>query len=245
MASTGVFNLSKALKGHPVGFNASTPCRRFRKLNDARYSAVYNNQEYFFDYDGKCEDGVHQLYMLYDTISEVQDSKDDIVTRSSSGDGSTSGNVTVSALKPRDYFAQEALNGILKGISDPLELEDYDIKDLVALSYKIAQEMLDKSIAMRAMYEADTNDVIYSGTTRGDADSGKTSFSKRMDVPSPSGNTEKLLYNIWKALDDANLRYTATMDENTTNMNNLKLSMDNITTALNKIATALSKETTT
>lgn len=257
---TSAFDLKKALAGHPVGFSDTQPCHRFTYLQSDRYSAVYEGKSYIFNRNGYkiSVEAPGDLYMLSDSITEVQDNKDDLVTRSGTDTGS-SGNIILSALKPRDYFAQEALNGILKGIANPIELKDYDIKELVALSYKIAQEMLDKSVQMRALYEPESEEVTYDVTsdsegnvdykvsaTRSSTDGGvsfvdynESGSRIAVNTCSLATNTEKLLYNIWRSLDAMNVRSAAVMAQAQPLNSKLTAALTSTAEALEKVASNL------
>lgn len=192
-----------AVGGKPVVFIEDgkwVNLQRFAKQDASRYYAYYNGKRYDFMPSGKCfdNDSDHQLYFAETTITTKQDSKNDSMTRSDSSSGSTE-TVTLSSLKPRDYFAQEALNAILKNMENPLELQDYDINLITELSYKIAQSMITASAAMRAADEK--------------ADSGSSSntdknTATRMDTGTLTTNTEKLLNNLIYALERTDIATT-------------------------------------
>ena len=85
-------------------------------------------------------------------------------------------------MTPKDYFACEALNSLIKRIDNPLSMSDGVIAALAAKSYKIAQAMAKEAYGSR---QNDKKSSEESGTNYVTVD--KTSLQT---------NTERILYNL-------------------------------------------------
>ena len=138
------------------------------------YSAIVNGEKHFFNRDGECTDdnSVGDLAFVKGDIGK------DTSNAAAAADEEEGSDVkaTISSLNPRDYFAQEVMNGFMKNVDKPFSMSDADIYKYSTLAYKIAQSMINVSADNR---EADPE-----------------SDQIEVDAKTLNGNTEKLLNNI-------------------------------------------------
>ena len=138
------------------------------------YSAIVNGEKHFFNHAGKCTDdnNVGDLAFVKGDIGK------DTSNAAAAADEEEGSDVkaTISSLNPRDYFAQEVMNGFMKNVDKPFSMSDADIYKYSTLAYKIAQSMINVSADNR---EADPE-----------------SDQIEVDAKTLNGNTEKLLNNI-------------------------------------------------
>lgn len=154
---------------------------------DSYWKAVINGVEYLFDKKGcKVENaksiGSPVLYGL-ENVGDIDPTTETSITRSGEGTG-YSDMVSLRTMSPKDYFACEALNSIIRSINNPLAIDDGMISVIAAKAYKIAQAM-----AIEA-YNSRENDA---------ASSGGTGYVN-VDNTDLQTNTEKILYNLNESL---------------------------------------------
>ena len=134
---TEPFNLSKAIFGHPLVTNESTPrfVTSFKKRQGEDYwSAYVDGQEYYFGKEGNCLTTNWSLLMAVeipdnDLEWDLENTPDEYKEVSSFG--------------PREEFAMGALQGILsRSDIDPLKMTDLQMSQAVDKAWKMAGMML-------------------------------------------------------------------------------------------------------
>lgn len=203
--------ISEAVEGLPIiasyggtGTGEDYWIERFTQIDASTYSGIFNGKKHYFNRSGQCTDVGFTDYM----VKRVNANSDyGTGTSPTSGESSTDqSTATVSSLLPVDYFAQQALNGMLQNIERPFELVDADINKLTTIAYKMAKSMIMVSARERAADQTP---------------SGSSSVAP-IDSGSLSDNTEKLLNNIVVALEAQNtnmsnyVAHTATVDDPST-----------------------------
>ena len=197
------FSTDKALKGVTLASvtqvtqegetrDILTSVEDFRKVSSDKYAAVIEGVTHYFNSRGECTDDSSVGNLSFVT-SDIEKSIDNAAESGDSG-GDTDKKATISSLNPRDYFAQEVMNGFMKNIDKPFNLSDADIYKYTTLAYKIAQSMINVSADNRST----------------DPQSGSVDPSAEVviDKATLNGNTEKLLNNIVAALDKTNAEIT-------------------------------------
>lgn len=152
--------------------------RQFDKLI---YEAVINGTRYLFDKDGRIN-GVGNR-VLYGVLSDgdIDPTISTAKTRGASAQGE-SNTVSLNTMSPKDYFACEALNALIRSYPNPLAMDDGIIATMAAKSYKIAQAMAKEAYGSRQ------ND-------KSSSDEQGTSYVN-VDESTLQTNTERILYNI-------------------------------------------------
>lgn len=192
------FSTDKALKGVTLASvtqvtqegetrDILTSVEDFRKVSSDKYAAVIEGVTHYFNSRGECTDDSSVGNLSFVT-SDIEKSIDNAAESGDSG-GDTDKKATISSLNPRDYFAQEVMNGFMKNIDKPFNLSDADIYKYTTLAYKIAQSMINVSADNRST----------------DPESeGEDPPEVVVDPSTLNGNTEKLLNNMVTALTDIN-----------------------------------------
>lgn len=152
--------------------------RQFDKLI---YEAVINGTRYLFDKDGRIN-GVGNR-VLYGVLSDgdIDPTISTNKTRGASAQGEAN-TVSLNTMSPKDYFACEALNALIRSYPNPLAMDDGIIATMAAKSYKIAQAMAKEAYGSRQ------ND-------KSSSDEQGTSYVN-VDESTLQTNTERILYNI-------------------------------------------------
>jgi hypothetical protein len=194
-----VFNADKAIKGQTLaalktveGEEVMYSVENFKLVTSDKYSATVDGVTHYYDIDGNCVDGSGAGNLVF-VKGDIQKSIDNAATSGDSG-GDPAKKATISSLNPRDYFAQEVMNGFMRNIDKPFNLSDADIYKYTTLSYKIAQSMINVSADNRS--------------TDPQSSSTDPSAEVVIDKATLNGNTEKLLNNIVAALDKTNAEIT-------------------------------------
>ena len=192
------FSTDKALKGVTLASvtqvtqegetrDILTSVEDFRKVSSDKYAAVIEGVTHYFNSRGECTDD-SSVGSLSFVTSDIEKSIDNAAESGDSG-GDTDKKATISSLNPRDYFAQEVMNGFMKNVDKPFNMSDADIYKYTTLAYKIAQSMINVSADNRST----------------DPESeGEDPPEVVVDPSTLNGNTEKLLNNMVTALTDIN-----------------------------------------
>ena len=162
--NTGILEKRKDTGGAPIG-----------------WTTIINGVKHNFDLYGY--DINNNTIRLYGVLSDgdIDPTKNTFNTRAPSSDDE-SNIVSITYMTPKDYFACEALNSLIKRIDNPLSMSDGVIAALAAKSYKIAQAMAKEAYGSR---QNDKKSSEESGTNYVTVD--KTSLQT---------NTERILYNL-------------------------------------------------
>ncbi len=195
-----VFNADEAIKGQTLAAlkidgedEIMYSVENFKLVTSDKYSATVDGVTHYYDINGNCVDGsgAGNLIFVKGDIEKNTDNKADADDPDSEEEVPKA---TISSLNPRDYFAQEVMNGFMKNIDKPFNLSDADIYKYTTLSYKIAQSMINVAAYNR----------------KADPQSGSVDPSAEVviDKATLNGNTEKLLNNIVAALDKTNAEIT-------------------------------------
>lgn len=180
------------------------------------WTTVINGVKHNFDLYGY--DINDNTVRLYGVISKgnINPTKDTFDTRAPSSDNE-SNIVSITYMTPKDYFACEALNALIKRINNPLAMSDGVIAALAAKSYKIAQAMTKEAYGSR---QNDKKSSEESGTNYVNVN--KTSLQT---------NTERILYNLNESikantnvLKDTGIKFNGTPDVNISNIPNVNIS---------------------
>ena len=192
------FSTDKALKGVTLASvtqvtqegetrDILTSVEDFRKVSSDKYAAVIEGVTHYFNSRGECTDDSSVGNLSFVT-SDIEKSIDNAAESGDSG-GDEDKKATISSLNPRDYFAQEVMNGFMKNVDKPFSMSDADIYKYTTLAYKIAQSMINVSADNRST----------------DPESeGEDPPEVVVDPSTLNGNTEKLLNNMVTALTDIN-----------------------------------------
>lgn len=164
-----------------------TSVENFRQISADKYSAIVDGVSHYFDGKGNCIDDSTVGNLTF-VEGNIQKSIDNAAESGDSG-GDEDKKATISSLNPRDYFAQEVMNGFMKNVDKPFSMSDADIYKYTTLAYKIAQSMINVSADNRST----------------DPESeGEDPPEVVVDPSTLNGNTEKLLNNMVTALTDIN-----------------------------------------
>ena len=113
----------------------------------------------------------------------------------------TTSEVNLASLEPRDQFAMQAMLGLMRHLDHPENFDDANILSVCSAAYRWAQGMLQAA--------ADSRVLTTSSSGEGEG-SGQGSGVTRATVDTTSGtNSEKLLDNMVKAVDDLTAQVTA------------------------------------
>lgn len=172
------FNATQALRGTTIASKVGEKLisvENFRQENAGRYSAIVNGTEHIFNSGGVCIDDENVGDLAF-VESNIEKNTDNVADADDPDSEEEEPKATISSLNPRDYFAQEVMNGFMKNVDKPFSMTDADIYKYSTLSYKIAQSMINVAAYNRkADPESDQIEV---------------------DAKTLNGNTEKLLNNI-------------------------------------------------
>lgn len=169
-----------------------TSVENFRQISADKYSAIVDGVSHYFDGKGNCIDDSTVGNLTF-VEGNIQKSIDNAAESGDSG-GDEDKKATISSLNPRDYFAQEVMNGFMKNVDKPFSMSDADIYKYTTLAYKIAQSMINVSADNRS--------------TDPESEGEDPSAEVVIDKATLNGNTEKLLNNIVAALDKTNAEIT-------------------------------------
>lgn len=172
------FDLQKALNGASLLLEDKSIIQ-FKKSGIQKASQEYTgiesetNTTYYFDSQGKeSKSGVSLSIGDYD-ISET------------SGTEATRGGeaINMDNMQPRELFAQAAMQSIITKLDIPiLSMDNYTIKLVAELSYKIAQEMYNQGAANRAAQKEE--------------DEEEEPKPVDVDINNVTSTTDKILYNM-------------------------------------------------
>lgn len=152
-----------------------------RQVDKLIYEAVINGTRYLFDKDGRINGFGNRV--LYGVLSDgdIDPTISTAKTRGASAQGEAN-TVSLNTMSPKDYFACEALNALIRSYPNPLAMDDGTIATMAAKSYKIAQAMAKEAYGSRQ------ND-------KSSSDEQGTSYVN-VDENTLQTNTERILYNI-------------------------------------------------
>lgn len=197
------FDLKKALSGYPLAASSDSynyiSVEEFTQISSDKFSGKINGEVFYFNRSGLELDGSLRLTMASSTIekntslsgdsadSENSSGSDTIITENTTA--------TVGTLSSRDYFAQQALNGLIQKVDKPFDMTDADIYKLTILSYRMAQSMLNVAAYNRA------SDPI---EEEGEGEETPEITPIHVNPGMLSTPTEVLLYNLSVAFDKLN-----------------------------------------
>lgn len=169
------------------------------------WEATINNTLCYFDKNGYLLDekgvvitgsGAQRLYGV--VVSDDLDIDDSQSTTRGSG------TVTITSLMAKDHFAIAAMQSIINTIPNTLAMDDATIVLVATKAYKIAQAMLQVGSLARELDSSEGSSGGSPGT---------------VDVDNLNSNEEKLLNNIYKALEALNSK----QDNVVTKLNEIKV----------------------
>lgn len=200
------FNLTAALSGALCGFvdnvatlNSTEVGKVTGKLqqsdNLTHYFVVIKGITYWVNESGKvihCIDSTKkgQILRLITASMASSAGSHQQLTRASTGYDSV---LTLNSLEVRDQFAIHALQGLLKCCENPSSFDDASILNICSAAYRWAQGMMQAS--------ADARALVASQQESGGGQGGSEITRSSVDVTEGT-NSEKLLDNIVKAVDD-------------------------------------------
>ena len=152
------------------------------------WTAFINDTRRYFNIFGAeiTSTSVGTTAVLYGVLSDG-DLDPTVKTNKARGDAQETGEsvyVSLRYMMPKDYFACEALNAIIRCMKDPLSMSDGTIATIAAKSYRIAEAMAKEAYNNR----------------ENDADSSSTGDYVDVSPTSLQTNTERILYNINSAI---------------------------------------------
>ena len=166
--TTAPFDLSKARAGAGICMlGGDAGFQRVLEFTDQRavgfvggFTGVgeLDHKKYRFYKDGSCADDgndlakPHQLYMLIEEQPSTEGTDASRATIPEDGGENAepvNETMTISSLQPRERIATEIMSSLLKGIDQPMLLEEAVINSLSDLSFRIAQSMLNKAADKR------------------------------------------------------------------------------------------------
>lgn len=225
------FNLESAKVGALVGFpsetlvgGVSTP-----NLSDSKdigkktgrlvvekvikyspYSVTINGIQYWVDEEGKvlwCNDAQSiGKYLRICTASMVSTAGSKQPTTRAGG-AEYQDVLAISSLDVRDTFAIYALQGLLKHCDQPQSYDDANILSVCAAAYRWAQGMMQASADAKALVARQQESGEGSG--EGGGEQGGSGVTRSSVDVTDGTNSEKLLNNIVKAVDDLTTQVTA------------------------------------
>ena len=177
-----VFNADKAIKGQTLaalktveGEETMYSVENFKLVTSDKYSATVDGVTHYYDINGNCVDGSGAGNLIF-VKGDIEKNTDNVADADDPDSEEEAPKATISSLNPRDYFAQEVMNGFMKNVDKPFSMSDADIYKYSTLSYKIAQSMINVAAYNR----------------KADPESSEI----EVDAKTLNGNTEKLLNNI-------------------------------------------------
>ena len=190
------FNISDALNGALVGVGGSTTPDDISKVAGSLvrtdkvtgYKVVINGKTAYLDNTGKVVQSVpsgaftvnQQMYIATATIQETVGTT---ITRSEGAEQDYDANVSLTSMEPRDTFAIQILSAMLVHAGNPETFDDATISMYSRAAYRWAYGMM----------EAAAN------TRHGQALTPSTNIT--VNTNDLQSNTEKLLYNMSKSLE--------------------------------------------
>lgn len=189
MASTttitfSTFDVNAAKNGASIGWQgdggSAVRAYDFRQESYG-YSYLVDNVRYYCNANGTSEDG-KQLYIIGATIDMTEG------TAATRGD---SEEISIDVLQPRELFANSAMQGVLQQISNPLELDDYQLSKIADVSFRLAQAMMNTAADYRA-------------ASGGGGGTVKPEGGVDIDTDSLTSTTDRILYNLQAAMMEAN-----------------------------------------
>jgi hypothetical protein len=176
------FDLQKALNGASLLLGDKSIIQ-FKKSGIQKASQEYTgidsitNTAYYFNSQGKST--TEETLKISDY--KIKKTSGTEATR---GEGGETEDIKIDNMQPRELFAHAAMQSILTKLDIPiLSINDYTIKLIAELSYKIAQEMYNQGATNRAEQKKEEEEE-------------KEPKPADVDINNVTSTTDKILYNM-------------------------------------------------